>query len=502
MAGADDIERETTRETSLRRKVAGQGVLLFAGFGLAQGCSFARNAMLGHLLSKGDFGIAATITLTLQLLETATDVAADRFVIQADSGSDRTLLGVAHTVQLIRAILIAGLLWLAAPLAAEFFHTPEAAWGFRAAALALLVKGFTHLDSKRLQKQLDNRAAMALEVVPQAGALLLTWPAVKFFPSYEAIVWLTLAQAILTVAMSQLIARQRWSLLWNADLLRRLLAFSWPIWLSAIPLMAVYQGDRMIIGRYLGVEQLAGYTAAFLITMVPGLIASRVSFSLVLPMLSQVKEASQGGQFVARLALLSEATALVIGLYAAFFLMAGGEIVALTFGPNYAGLHAVTAALAVMWSARMLQAVPGTALMALGRTDIFPIAGCIRGAALLPAFALALDGAGLAWVAAAGAAGEFVSFLYVARTLSVARPGSLPPMLHSAAVLAITIAAASLAGQVFAAGAGPLTRLTQVGFGLSCAALACLPLLPQLRRAALTYLTNRRIIYGPPSPGT
>ena len=59
----------TPTDAGLKRRVAGQGMLLFAGFGLAQGCSFARNALLGHLLSKSDFGIAATITLTLQLLE-------------------------------------------------------------------------------------------------------------------------------------------------------------------------------------------------------------------------------------------------------------------------------------------------------------------------------------------------------------------------------------------------------------------------------------------------
>ena len=199
-----------TTPSPTQRKVASQGVLLFAGFGLAQGCSFARNALLGHLLSKGDFGIAATITLTLQMLETATDVAADRFVIQSDTAEgDPAIMGVAHAVQLIRAVVIGALLWLAAPWAAGFFHVPEAAWGFRAAALALFLKGFTHLDTKRLQKALDNRAAMVLEVAPQAVALALTWPAVILWPSFEAIVWLTLAQAVLTVVLSQIMARRR-----------------------------------------------------------------------------------------------------------------------------------------------------------------------------------------------------------------------------------------------------------------------------------------------------
>ena len=45
-------------------------MLLFTGFGVAQACSFARNSIIGYSLSKGDFGIAATITLILQLIET------------------------------------------------------------------------------------------------------------------------------------------------------------------------------------------------------------------------------------------------------------------------------------------------------------------------------------------------------------------------------------------------------------------------------------------------
>jgi O-antigen/teichoic acid export membrane protein len=482
------------KETSLKRKVAGQGVLLFAGFGLAQACSFARNAMLGHLLSKGDFGIAATITLTLQLLETATDIAADRFIIQSDAGNDRQLMGIAHALQLMRAVVIAALLWLIAPLAAGLFHVPQAAWGFQAAALALLVKGFTHLDSKRLQKQLDNRAAMLLEIVPQAGALLLTWPAVKLWNSYEAIVWLTLLQAGLGVVISHAVARRTWRMAWNKDLARRLLTFSWPIWLSAIPLMAVFQGDRMIIGHFFGVEALAGYTAVFMMTMVPGLIASRVSFSLVLPMLSQAKEPHQNELFVTRLALLSEATALMTGLYAALFLLAGSQIVTMTFGPKYDGLYPVVAALAVMWSTRMLQAVPGTALMALGRTDIFPIAGCIRATALAPALVLAIGGADLVHVAATGALGEAASFIYVLRTLAIARPGSAGPVLLSAGVLAVTITVAGLLEMVLPAQTVFLAKVAQLAFGLGCATVACLPLMPQLRKMVIAALEKRQLI--------
>ena len=174
-------------------------------------CAFARNALLGHLLSKGDFGVAATITLTLQLIETATDLAADRFVIQSGDDDERRLLGVGHALLLARAIVIALALWMAAPLAARFFHLPETIWAFRMAAAALLIKGFSHLDNKRAQKRLDNRAAMWIEVAPQLGALTLTWPVVALCADYSAVVWLTVAQALMGVAIGHVAATTRWT---------------------------------------------------------------------------------------------------------------------------------------------------------------------------------------------------------------------------------------------------------------------------------------------------
>ena len=44
---------------------------------MGQACAFVRNAIIGHMLAKGDFGIAATLTMVLQLIESMTDVGAE-----------------------------------------------------------------------------------------------------------------------------------------------------------------------------------------------------------------------------------------------------------------------------------------------------------------------------------------------------------------------------------------------------------------------------------------
>jgi O-antigen/teichoic acid export membrane protein len=438
-------------EPSLRRRVAGQGALLMSGFVVAQACSFARNAILAHALAKGDFGIAAALALVLQLLETLSDLGPDRLIVQAADGDDPALMRSAHATLLVRGLATALLLYLAAHPIAAFFHVPEAAAAFELAALVPLVKGFLHLDSRRRQRALDNRPFMIVEAAPQVAALALTLPVLAWSGGYVAVVWLALLQAGLTVIASHTLAERPYGLTPDAALVRRILAFGWPIWLSAFPLVAVYQGDRLIAGRLLGIEALAGYAAAFMMTMVPGLIAAKVGHALILPLLAECR--AERDVFLVRARLTMQMTALAAAVYLALFLIAGGKILPLAFGANYAGYGAVVGWLALMWALRMVQAVPGLALMAHGDNRPLLIAGLLRAAALLPAAVAVQELASLEALAAAGVAGEAASLAYILwradRTVARLARELLTPLLWLApfGVLALAVALAAPLGK-------------------------------------------------------
>ncbi|KAB2847409.1 MAG: oligosaccharide flippase family protein [Hyphomicrobiaceae bacterium] len=474
---------------STGRRVAGQGALLFAGYAIAQGCSFLRNAMLGHWLSKGDFGIAATITISLQLIEIITDLAADRLIIQAEDKDEARIMGTAHTINVLRGLLIGVALWFAAPFIAAFFHVKDAVWAFQAIALAPLIKGFVHLDCKRQQRKLDNRANVALEVFPQVFALAMTPIVVTLYPGYQGIVWLTVVAALVTVAVSHLYATRRWRADLDAEMLKRILAFGWPIWLSAFPLMAVFQGDRAIVGHFLGMEALAAYTAAFSVTMVPALVASKVGFSLVLPLLSEAR--SDAATFRRRVSLLSEATALLAAGYSIAFIIAGDHLLEIAFGKAYKGLGTLVSALAVMWAVRMLQAVPGTALMAIGQTKPYLTAGLIRASAIVLALAIALSGGDVVWIAASGTIGEILSFEYISWKLARVRDENDRPLISaSGAFLAATLLATLLIDR-YVAVTGFLAQVG-VAFALFAGfAVIGLAILGDSRRLLAAYIRNR-----------
>jgi O-antigen/teichoic acid export membrane protein len=476
----------------LARGIVGQGALLFSGFAAAQACSFARNALIGHALSRGDFGIAATITMALQLLETLSDVGADRLIVQDSRGDTPALCGTVHAVMIARGVLMAAALYVGAVPVADFFGVPEAAWAFQTIALVPLARGFMSFESRCAQRRLNNRPVVAVEVLPQAAALLATLPLLLIEAGYGTVVWLALIQSVLAVAVSHGVAERRYAVVLDGAVLRRLASFCWPIWVSAFPLLAVTQGDRIIIGRLLGMEALAGFTVAFLVTMVPSLLAARIGHALLLPLLAGAQDRPE--VFAARFRIMCEATVLTAACYLAFFLCAGGATIAMAFGAGYQGLQAIAAWLALMWGLRMLQAAPGLALMALGTTRPLLTAGLLRAAALALALGAALAGFGLEGVAAAGVLGETASLLYVAWRADRAVRGLARVFLGRCLVLV----PAAFSALVIAAVLPASSAATAVAIGLMLSGIVAAVLataLPGLRAgllAAMPALASRR----------
>lgn len=474
----------------LRSRVAGQAALLMTGFAFAQACSLVRNAIIGHCLSKGDFGIAATITIALQMLETLSDLGAERLIVQAADGDDPRLMVAAHTTLVLRGLLTGGILFVAAGAIVAFFSIPQALWAFQLASLVPVMKGFMHLGSRLQQRGLNNLNAMVIEVAPQALALLIAIPAIRLVGDYSAVVWLAIGQAAVAVLASHMISRRSYALGLDLGFMKRLFSFGWPIWLSAIPLVAVYQGDRVIIGHLIGVEALGSYSAAFMIAMVPGLIAAKVGYALMLPLLAEKR--TESAAFLARYVMMLEGTCIAAAAYVVVFVLAGGVLLPLVFGPNYVGLDAVIGWLAAMWALRMVQAVPGIALMAQGATRPLLIAGLIRSAALGPALAAALNGAGLAGVAAAGVVGELASLVYITWRIGRGEAGIVGmAMLRALYPLSAGLAAAMLVSEV-PGFQNPWLAIPAALVVAVSAILAGLAMMPSVRAFIDGWLVERR----------
>lgn len=448
-------------------RIGGQGALLLAGFATAQLFAFLRNAMIGQWLSQGDFGIAATITLTLQLVEILSDVGSDRLIVQSKDGDDPRLTALAHLTWILKGLLTGLAVYLLAAPMTQVLDIPQARFTFELASLVPVIKGFSHLDFRWRQRQLKNGPFVVFEVAPQAVSCLLAPALLTLQPTYAVLPWLMLFGAAAGTAMSHITASRPYEIAFSRTYLRETFRFGWPIWLSALPLVAVYQGDRLLIGGLMGMEAVAAYSTAFMLTMIPGLLAAKAGTSMMLPLLSEVRD--HRAAFAGRYALMGELTVILAASYLTGFALSGGAVLPVVFGNAYSGLHTLIVCLAAMWCVRMVQAVPGMALMARADTRPFLIGGTIRALGLPLAYLAAQAGYGLIGMALAGLIAETFSLVYMAiraghhdrglvATFTVRCLGLLP-----AIAIAVVVVLSGDAATSTAPGLAPLGRLQGSG---------------------------------------
>jgi len=196
------------RGVSLRRSILKGAALLSAGQAVGQGLSFVRNIIVARFVCPADFGIAATFAITVSLLEMVSDLAADKLLIQAKDGDEESLQATAQAWQVLRGVCAAALLLLLAWPFAALFHVPQAQWAFYWLAAVPLLRGFVHLDIRRLQRHMQYWPAVLAEsgaqLLATAAAVALAW----WLRSYAAMLWIVILQSAALTLGSHLVARR------------------------------------------------------------------------------------------------------------------------------------------------------------------------------------------------------------------------------------------------------------------------------------------------------
>ncbi len=460
--------------------VMGQSAILFTGYAIMQGCAFARNILLAYWLSKGDFGITAALTLVLQVLETLSDLGADRLIVQAKDGDDPDLMANIHTILVARGLLSGLIIVALAWPTAMFFNIEHATWAFAAAAIVPVLKGFMHIDSRRMQRNLNNAPFMAAEALPQVITLAVAIPILYSSGDYHAAIWLAIVQAVVLLATTHGLAYRPYKLGINWPISKRIIAFGWPIWLSAIPLMAVYYTDRAIIGRLFGMEELATYTVAFLVTMVPAVILGRGATALILPMLSHARPTM--ALYTRHYRAMCEIIIVLASLYAMAMITIGDQLISYVFGQRYAGLASLVSILTIVWTLRIIQCVPGTAMLASADTKALLKAGSLRATAIIPAIFAALYLGSVEAVAIMGIAGELLSTGYVSWATRAISPRMSRIFLMRCLYLASVIIAALAIKLTLPPDLGLLPALLLTTLTISAAFVLAMFVMPALRR--------------------
>lgn len=391
------------------------GAWLSAGNSLSAIFSFLRNIVIARLVSVEDFGIVVLLSLIVAAVETISNLAIDRLLVQAPEGDDPQLQATAHMLQVARGIIGGLLVFFTATLLAALFKVPQAGWAFQTLALVPLIRSLAHLDTIRIQREMVFQPTFWGIAVPSALSFGLAVPLAYWLRDYSVIVWAMLLQVLAQTAISHLLASRPYRWAWDLAVTKRILSFGWPLLANGLLMFVIFQGDKAIVAVAFTPEVVGWYGAAFMLSMAPAMMVTSVMQSLLLPLLSRAQNLPS--EFARRYEQTVQAS-LGAGLFlAALIAVLGPELLIALFGEPYKAGTEVVILLGLAQGVRVAKGGQFVCSVALAHTKDPLIGNLGRGTAFFAAIIFVVIGFGPIAVATAGTLGEVVSYLIAARLL-------------------------------------------------------------------------------------
>ncbi len=277
---------------SWSQRVAHAGIWSFALHFAEQLFVFGRVFVVAVLLSPRDFGLYNMATITFMALDALSRTGFEQALIQKKEDI-RPYLEVAWTVRCVRGLLLALLLFIAAPWISAFFKEPDALVFVRAIGLSFVLQGLINIGVVTFQKNLEFHKEFAYRFSGACADLVVTVTAAFWFRSTWALVIGYLAADLTRMLVSYRIHPFRPRLRFEFGKIREMLGYGIWILLFGVAVVAGENGAGIMIGRILGATALGYFQLANRITSLAvrqlGITIHRVAF----PAYSELQDSAE-----------------------------------------------------------------------------------------------------------------------------------------------------------------------------------------------------------------
>lgn len=346
----------------------------------AQAITWSTTIVVVRLLDPRDYGLFAMTQAVLAAFTVFNGYSFATSLIHAREIDERRI-GQVFGLLICSSLMLAGLQFLLAPLAADYYGQPVVADMLRVQALIFLTTPFIALPSTLLARglQFRNQALVNLLcAVAGAGvALLLVWRGAGVW----ALVWAPIAMFAtralgLTIASGRLV-RPVFDFRGSRDVV----SFGSALTLCQVFWIIQSQADIVIAGNDFTPHDLGLYSEALFLTL--------IFTGRFLPPLNEVAfpayaELNNSGQPLAPAFIAGVRMVMLIAapFYIGLSLMAG-PLVTTVFGPKWLEMIPIVAGLALAMPAMALQIICSPVTNALGRPRIYVMTSA-AGAVIMP----------------------------------------------------------------------------------------------------------------------
>jgi len=269
----DNLPKGRDLAPKLFDKVVKGGMWLSITRMAVEGLSFGRWIVLTHLLLPSDFGALGIAMLAISILNTFSTTGLQDALIQK-KGDIATYLDSAWTLSIIRAVLLAGILYFGAPHIATFFDRPDKPVDLRQVVLVIRIMagsvaigGLTNIGTVYFAKEMafhkrfiNNIGGTIIDIIITIGLALV-------YRSVWALAAGKLAGNITRVVISYMIHPYRPCFNWDMGKIKELRHFG--RWVTGSRILAFLNthGDDIFLGKMFGLNALGLYQISYRISL-------------------------------------------------------------------------------------------------------------------------------------------------------------------------------------------------------------------------------------------
>ena len=266
------------------------GVTLIAARLLTRGFDLARMLTIARWLGPEEMGVYAVATLALTTFDQLSEMGLRSALIQRPGELSAYILPV-RTIQIVRGLLLGGIVFLGAPWLAAFFDSPSSLSILRVMALLPVIRGFEPLFETLARKELRFAPVVALQTGASLVSLGVGLVMAYLRPDAWALVLAGLSGTLVTTLGAHFFSERRSlgvSFDWRP--LKDLRRYGFLIFINGFLAYLFLRGGDWAIGRLLDVKALALYQMAFLICTTATTEIGGVVSQLAFPVFSHLQQ--------------------------------------------------------------------------------------------------------------------------------------------------------------------------------------------------------------------
>lgn len=372
----------SVKKRELRGQVISASLWVVGGHAYNRLTHLGSSLILTRVLFPEAFGVMAIVTAVVQGMELLSDVGVGASIVQNDRGREPDFLRTAWTIQVIRGLV----LWTCASLLAwplaHTYDVPSLAQLIPVSALTAVLAGLNSTTFFSWRRQLNLRKLTLIEAFCGTVGVVVTIALAWAWRNVWALAVGGLATTAIKLCLGHFLSDDPpMRFRWDARAAHSIYRFGRWIFLSTVLTFLTGQGDRLVLGGFLSMEDLGRYSIAALIMrsilQTNNILSRRVLF----PLYSRIGRENtpvlrrQTGRI--RLAIMG---AMMPPLWLLAIL--GDRVIGFLYDPRYAEAGWMLQILAT-GALFLVVGTVGPIHMARGETWIGLVATAVRGAVLL-----------------------------------------------------------------------------------------------------------------------